>query len=392
MKILTIAATPFFSDRGCHIRIYNEAKYLQKLGARMRLCTYHIGENVPGLDIARIKGPKWYKKTTSGFSWGKLWLDFKLLFLAWREIRNFQPDLIHMHLYEGLAVGYLAKKLACRKNIPIIFDLQGNIDEEFASYSRKNSVARKFFVWFSKRIIHWADRVVVSSENVICRCPTPTTVIKDGVDMDLFKNTQNLSKEEQEKIKKIKEWAGNSKLLVYVGGLSDNKGVGNLLEAFKKLGFEEFPDESGKEKAELWKNSGWKLLLGGFGSDEEKYKKFIEENNLGDLVYFAGKVNYFSLPHYLVLANAGIDPKKDSTESSGKLVNYMAAGLPVICFENEFNRARLGEKGYYLKSFNDFAKNLANIESEDRVDYDLENLSEEKEARKLFEIFKLLVR
>ncbi len=54
MKILTIAATPFFSDRGCHMRIYNEAKFLQKFGSIVKICTYHEGKNIDGLDIERI--------------------------------------------------------------------------------------------------------------------------------------------------------------------------------------------------------------------------------------------------------------------------------------------------------------------------------------------------
>lgn len=372
MKILTIAATPFFSDRGCHIRIYNEAKYLGKMGAKVRLCTYHLGENVAELDIKRIRKAGWYKKLSPGFHWGKIWLDFKLLFLVRREIRNFQPDAIHAHLYEGLAIGHLAKKLAFRGNIPIVFDLQGNLDEEFISYNKKNKLARKLFSWLAKKIIRRADEVAVSSENVKIQ---NAKIVKDGVDFDLFQNLSESSLSDRKKIRKIKEWQSNKKLLVYIGGLSDNKGVGNLLKSFGKL-----------------QNNDWKLLFGGFGSDEEKYKNYIKDNKLEDFVYFTGKVDYFSLPHYLALADVAIDPKRDSTESSGKLVNYMAAGLPIICFENEFNQARLEEKGFYLKSFDGLQKTLTKIENAEKVNYGLESLSEEKEVRKLHEIFHSLAK
>lgn len=379
MKILTIAATPFFSDRGGHMRILNEAKYLQKLGAEVRLCVYHIGEDVSGLDIVRIKGLKWYRKLSPGFYWGKIWLDWKLLFLVRREIKKFQPDAIHAHLWEGLAAGYIAKKLAFQRNIPIVFDLQGNLDEELQNYNRKNSLTRKFFVWLSGKVIRWADKIVVSSENVkFHRSGLTPTIIWDGIDLDYFQNQMKLPKEDQKKIEKINEWKENSKLLVYIGGLSDNKGVGELLENFSQnlvLG-----------------GNDWKLLLGGFGSDEEKYKKYIAENKLEDCVYFAGKVNYFSLPRYLALADAGIDPKNGSTESSGKIANLMAAGLPVICFENKFNRSRLGEKGYYLKNFEDLGPVLERINAGKEIKYDIENLSEEKEVQKLFEIFQLLIK
>ena len=375
LKILTIAATPFFSDRGGHMRIYNEAKYLRKLGAEVRLCTYHIGENVEGLDIARIYGPKKYRKTSPGFSWGKIWLDLKMLFLVRREIKNFQPEVIHAHLYEGLAIGYLAKKMAFRK-IPIVFDLQGNIGEEFQSYNRKNTIARRIFVRAAKIAIKWADEVVVSSENVNIQ-GRQVHIVRDGIDLDLFLNPAELSKEEQEKIEKIKNWAGNIKILAYIGGLSDNKGVGNLLESFLRFSL---------------KNLEWKLLMGGFGEDEDKYKKYVEEKNLQNRIYFAGRVKYFSLPHYLSLATAGIDPKSGSAESSGKLANLMAAGLPIVCFDNEFNRTRLGKKGIYMKSINDLGETLEKINLSERVDYNLEEFSEEKEARKLLEIFESLVK
>ena len=35
-KVLALAPTPFFSDRGCHIRIYEESKALKRLGWNLR--------------------------------------------------------------------------------------------------------------------------------------------------------------------------------------------------------------------------------------------------------------------------------------------------------------------------------------------------------------------
>jgi len=382
MRILTIAATPFFSDRGCHVRIYNKAKYLEKFGAKVKICTYFDGENVAGLDIDKIKKVDWYKKTAPGFSWGKFWLDIKLIFLCRKKIKTFRPDIIHAHLYEGLGVGYAAKRLAFR-NVPIVIDLQADLDEEFRNYSRDNYIARRIFVWLSKRLINRCNWLVLSSENVkpkmekLYKYKDRITIIRDGVDLDLFSNIPQLTEEEQKKIEEIKKWKEDKKLLVYVGGLSDNKGIGELLESFNQ-----FAAQSGE----------WKLLIGGFGSDEEKYKKYVSENNLEDFVYIAGKVKYFSLPAYLALADAGIDPKNGSTEASGKLVNLMTAGLPIICFDNEFNRARLREKGFYLQAFSELGGVLENIRPLERINYNLEDLGEEKEAGKLFEIFQALTK
>ena len=383
MKVLTIAATSFFSDRGCHMRIYGDAKYLEKFGAEVKICTYFSGDDIAGLDIERIGKVGWYKRTAPGFSWGKFWLDIKLIFLCRRVIREFRPDIIHGHMYEGFGVGYVAKRLTFQ-NPPVVVDLQADLEEEFKSYNRKNFIARRFFVWLSRRLINRCNWLVVSSENVkpqmekLYKHKDKISIVRDGIDLDLFRNVPRLTEEEQAKIAEIKKWTEGKKLLVYIGGLSDNKGVGDLLEAFLRLNL---------------KNAEWRLLIGGFGNDEEKYKEYVRKNNLGDFVYFAGRVKYFSLPAYLALASAAIDPKNGSTtEGSGKLVNLMAAGCPIVCFEKEFNRARLGEKGHYMRNFGDLAGILESIKTSEKIHYDMEELGEEKEAKKLFDIFEKLIK
>jgi glycosyltransferase involved in cell wall biosynthesis len=381
MKILTIAATPFFSDRGCHVRIYNKAKYLEKLGAKVKICTYFSGESVADLDVEKIKKVGWYKRTAPGFSWGKFWLDIKLIFLCRRAIKTFRPDVIHAHMHEGLGVGYIAKILAFQ-NLPIVTDLQADLDDEFRNYNEKHIVARWIFVWLSKRIINRCDWLMISSENLFPKMEKmykrkkEITVVRDGVDMDLFENVAKLTDDEQKKIEEIKKWKGNNKLLVYIGGLSDNKGVKYLLESFKEFA-------AGSKE--------WKLLVGGFGKDEKKYKEFVEQNNLGRWVCLIGKVKYLSLPSYLALADAAIDPKDGSTESSGKLVNLMAAGLPIICRDNDFNRSRLGDLGLYIAENNDFKKVLDNFTSGSNIDYGLKNHGEALEAKKLLEIINFLI-
>ena len=61
-----------------------------------------------------------------------------------------------------------------------------------------------------------------------------------------------------------------------------------------------------------------------------------------------GRVPYEQLGDYLALADIALEPKlSDSGEASGKLLNYMGAGLPVVCFDTNSNRQILGESGYY---------------------------------------------
>jgi glycosyltransferase involved in cell wall biosynthesis len=384
MRILTIAATPFFSDRGCHIRIYNEAKYLQKLGNDIKICTYHNGKSIDELDIARIGNVSWYKKSSPGFAWGKIWLDFKLLFLCIKEIRNFKPKIIHAHLYEGLAIGFLAKCLLFRR-IPIILDLQGDIKDELNSYNKKNKIINKIIAWVATSIINKADFVIISSENAlksvekIYKNKKKVEVVKDGVDIDIFSKISIPTEGVCQELNEIRKQAKGKYILIYAGGLSDSKGVGDLLNEFIK-------------NKEIKNN--WFLILFGKGEDCDKYKKMVGNN---EIVFFTKNTGYFSLPHYLKLADAAIDPKNNSTESSGKIVLYMASGLPIVCFDNNFNKFRLGNSGFYVKTFSDLISALSKIKrnffiSKKNLCYEFEKESEEKEVYKIEKIIREILK
>jgi len=78
IKVLMIAPTPFFADRGCHVKILEEIRSLTKRGVVVKLVTYHIGRNIEGLDIERIIKIPWYKKLEAGPSIHKYYLDLLL--------------------------------------------------------------------------------------------------------------------------------------------------------------------------------------------------------------------------------------------------------------------------------------------------------------------------
>ena len=66
LRILMVAPTPYFADRGCHVRIYEEARALRSLGHDVRIATYHIGRDMPGIPVVRIPRIPWYNRLEAG--------------------------------------------------------------------------------------------------------------------------------------------------------------------------------------------------------------------------------------------------------------------------------------------------------------------------------------
>lgn len=384
MKVLIVAATPYFSNRGCHIRIFLGAKYLQKKGVDVLLCTYHLGENVGDFPIKTISRDLWYKKTSPGFAWGKLWLDAKLLWLCVREIRRFRPDAIHAHLFEGLAIGYLAKIFTFQFKTPIVMDSQGDIEAEFNAYNKNDKLAKRIFVSLARKIIKLADYIILSSENALpCfekmkNTKKKISVVKDGVGVEFLKEERELRSEKKarEEISQLKKVCVNKKVLIYSGGMEHSKGVGKMIKTFIK------------NKEAL---ADWNLVLYGVGKSREDYRDLIKEKGFGDRILLTKETNFFVLPLFLRFADVAIDPKKGSTEGSGKLLNYMAMKMPIICYENDFNKTRLGKKGFYLSDMNDLV-NVLNKDFPEEIDYNLENDIENEEVEKLFKVFKEVIK
>jgi glycosyltransferase involved in cell wall biosynthesis len=62
---------------------------------------------------------------------------------------------------------------------------------------------------------------------------------------------------------------------------------------------------------------------------------------------FTGRVPYANAPLMLSLGDLAVAPKLSLTEGSGKILNYMAMGLPTVAFDTPAQREYLGSLGVY---------------------------------------------
>ncbi len=330
--VMMIAPTPFFADRGCHVRIYEEARALQKLGNRVIIYTYHNGRDIAGINIRRTMNIPWYKKLEAGPSFHKFYLDFLLLLKLVGPCVNGKVNIIHAHLHEGALLGKIYKKF---RRIPLVFDFQGSLSSELVDHNflRKNSFSLKLAEKVEKSINSSADAIVVSSANSANLLKEELDVkkdkifvVQDGVDVNEFKMYRNTAD-----LKRKLNLPLNKKIVVYLGLLNKYQGVDCLLEAISYL---------------VKKNQNVHFLIMGY-PDVERYKEIARKKKISHTVTFTGRIDYRKAPRYLSLGDVAVSAKISETESNGKLYNYMAVGLPIVVFDTPVNREIVGDLGIY---------------------------------------------
>jgi glycosyltransferase involved in cell wall biosynthesis len=349
LKILMLAPTPYFADRGCHVRIYEEARALRKQGHDVRIITYHLGRDMPGIPTIRTLRIPWYSRLEAGPSLHKLYLDVLMFFKAAMYIPDFRPDLIHAHLHEGAFIGYFLKKLS---GIPLLLDYQGSLTGECIDHGffRAKSLIAGIFSNIERMINGFADRIITSSTagaiNLVNKWGVPqkdVTPLIDAVDTDIFCPAPQHPGREAIGI------PPNTFVVAYLGILSRYQGTDLLLDSI-----------------ELLKQGGIKAYFLIMGFPDERYRAEAQARGLSDMIHFTGRLDYKDAPLMLSAADIAVTPKLSPTEANGKIFNYMACGLPVVAFETQVNREVLGDTGCYANYGDaaDLAAKIADLASD----------------------------
>ena len=356
-SILSIAPTSFFYDYGCHVRILEETLALQRLGHRVAICTYHSGNNVDGLDIVRTRPIPWRKGVEVGSSRHKIAFDALLGWTVLKQAIRHRPDIIHAHLHEGALIGVAVGRLL---RIPVVFDFQGSMTAEMVDHRFVDPAGWPYGLWrrLEHLIVRWPDTIITSSgsaapllTNGFC-CPEDKVhIVPDVAKVDSFRpHWHESGGYDTAALARLRQQLGipsRRKVVVYVGLLAQHQGTDLLLQAAARV-IGEQPETH--------------FLIMGF-PNVEGYARQARELGLERNVSFPGRVPYAQTPLYLALGDVAVSPKVSATEGAGKLLNYMAMGLPVVSFETPVAREYLGDLGIYapLGDADAFARALLDI-------------------------------
>lgn len=333
-RVWMIAPTPFFSDRGCHVRILEEIYALKEQGVEVGLFTYHLGRDIEGVQATRTINVPWYKKQSPGPSYHKLYLDIFLFITSFVKLLKFndRPNILHGHLHEG---AFIAIFLKIFFRVPVIFDVQGSLVDELQSHKfiKKGRFLYKLFYCLESFIYNKSDHLIVSSKNtaelIKKQFSIPdykVTVVMDGVRTTSppFHQGSDIDSGQMSELK----LPSHKVVIGYLGALNNYQGIDILLKVIKEISL--LPDISRLH-----------FLIMGY-PNVEKYLTIAEELEIERYVTFTGRVPYEKINNLLSQVNIAVSPKISLTEANGKIINYMAMGLPVVAYNTPVNRQYLG--------------------------------------------------
>lgn len=336
-RILAVAATPFFVDRGGHIHIYEQIRALQELGHDVTMVTYHIGRDLPDVDARRIINIPWYNKTDAGPSYHKPYLAVLLLQQALKAAKEVKPDIVHAHGWDSMWVAYWLWRM---KKIPFIFDMQGSFSGEIVEhkYAKKGSPFYRVLSFIERRSLN-ASPVAVTSSTQICDdsrerfglADDHLWPILDGVDTQAFSPEAFPPEPELRASLNLPD----KPIIVFMGLLKEYQGVNDMIEAARVM----------VQEREF---TNFHFLVMGF-PDEDYYRNMAVEKGIGDYMTFTGKIPYNETGRYMALSDLAIAPKISMTEGDAKIYFYMAMGLPVVAYERPASLEILGDLGIYAK-------------------------------------------
>lgn len=344
MKILVIAPTPFFADRGCHVRIYGEIIGLQKLGHEVVLCTYGIGRDMPNISIKRAYCFPWYKKLTAGPSITKIMLLPFLTLTVLKQIKNFNPDVVHAHLHEGAVIAKMCSRLKKKPNY--FFDMQGSLSGEIAQHNfvKKESKLFRLIAKTEKRINSYFP-VITQSDNLYNK------LLESGISKEKIVNAMDGANTElffprKPDVQLLEKYniSTSAPRIIFMGLLEEYQGADLLFKAFRSV---------------CNKINNAQLIVIGF-PNIEKYSEICKNYEILQNVHFVGKQKYEDCPKYLSLGEIAVAPKISLAEGDGKIYDYMSMGLPVVAFERSISIEILGDYGTYAKmgDYEDMARKI----------------------------------
>jgi glycosyltransferase involved in cell wall biosynthesis len=317
-----VAACPFPANHGSAASIREMSDTLSQMGHAVHIVTYRTGQKDIAVRYAKVHRTGSFRPETNakvGPSPEKFVEDVALLRLLRRVIQREGIDIIHAHNYEGALIGVLAKWITRR---PLLYNAVNLMSDELAGYRfirpawLASAIARALD-WFipifpdhitavSPELKQWFVKGGIPERKV--------DMIPAGIVPGMFDNA------DPEKIRRRHEIDARP-IVMYTGVLNAFQRLDYLLRAFAVVS-KQLPDVLLVMVSPLVSES-----------HEREHKKLANRLGISRSIMWIAPHALEDLPSYLALADVTVISRPECPGHPVKLLNYMLAGKPIVCFE-----------------------------------------------------------
>lgn len=320
--------------RGTPIRILRLAEAIADRGHEVHVATYHLGSGVvsSAVHVHRIGEVRSYRKLSPGPTLKKLFrVDPALTLLLRRLLRSRSFDIIHAHHFEGLLVGAAAR---IGLDVPLVFDAHTLLMSELPYYSLGLPASAKAGMgrWMDRWMPRLAEHTVCVTETIRDKLieqagmdPGKVSVVANGTEVDHFDPARARATRPL-----------NGKTLIFSGNLAEYQGIDLMLKAFRHV---------------VVRVSDARLVIA-TDSSFAPYEDLARELGIRDRIDLVASPAFSELPGLLAGADVALNPRTNCDGVPVKLLNYMAAGRPVVSFDSSAPGVTHDKTGWLVESGN----------------------------------------
>jgi len=315
MKVLMIAPQPFFQPRGTPISVLHRLNTLSRLGHKIDLVTYHLGENIPIQNVTyrRMVNLPFVKKIKIGPSTTKIFLDIFLLLKSLKLLITNRYDVIHSHEEAGFFATWLAKIFGTRH----LYDMHSSLPQQLTNFKySKFKPLIKMFELLERNTITNANAVITICPELFNYVNEKFPSKKQMLIENVADNSVIFGEEKKSLNIRDKYNVKHKTLVLYSGTLEPYQGIDLLIKSSKIV---------------LQKNKDVVfMVVGGHADQIDQYKKMAEDYGVLDSYIFTGQVKPYEVKDYLEAADILVTPRIEGNNTPLKIYEYLRSGRPIV--------------------------------------------------------------
>lgn len=329
-RIAMVAACPFPSVQGSQVLIQELVTGLAARGHRIDLVTYPFGAKTgwrppEGCRIHRAPLSLRYSAHHPGFHFWKPFLDVALARLLAEVVLRQGADLIHAHSFEGLAAALWAKR---KHRVPVLYHSHTLLGEELPTYYRP-ALGRKLAGWAGRAADRWLPR---RADHCIALSLRAARAFRDmGVPEDRISYLPPVVFPPGPP-RPLAAAGGAPRHVLYAGNLHPYQDLELLLKSFQIV--------AGREPKVH--------LVVVTHNNPSRWVKRVASLGLGGRVRFERGLTFEEEWEWMLRASVLALPRARCSGYPMKLLNYLAAGRPVVASEDSARGLTHGRTGYVV--------------------------------------------